>query len=96
MPVWHVYLVRTQRGTLYTGIATDVPRRYAEHVAGGPRAARYLRGNRPSALAFHTPIGNRALALRVEARLKRMTKTDKEAIVIAQPDTTALFLTLRL
>jgi predicted GIY-YIG superfamily endonuclease len=29
--MWHLYLVRTAGGRLYTGIATDVDRRLAEH-----------------------------------------------------------------
>ena len=32
---WFLYLVRTASGALYTGIATDVERRFAEHQAEG-------------------------------------------------------------
>ena len=41
---WSVYLVRCSDNSLYTGIATDVARRFAEHQAQGPKTARYLRG----------------------------------------------------
>jgi putative endonuclease len=34
MGCWYVYLIECRDGSLYTGIATDVDRRYAEHVAG--------------------------------------------------------------
>ncbi|MGH7734964.1 MAG: GIY-YIG nuclease family protein, partial [Gemmatimonadales bacterium] len=36
---WYVYLVRCGDGTLYTGVATDLARRVAEHNAG--RGAKY-------------------------------------------------------
>lgn len=88
--------MRTRRGALYTGIATDVTRRYAEHLAGGARAARYLRGDPPVGLAFHAAIGNRALALRAEARVKRLSKAAKEALVLAQPGQASLLASLSL
>jgi putative endonuclease len=36
---WTVYMVRAGNGALYTGIATDVARRLAEHAAGAGRGA---------------------------------------------------------
>ena len=39
---WHVYVVRAADGTLYTGIATDVDRRLAEHAG---KLAAYGVGN---------------------------------------------------
>ena len=45
--VWHLYLVRTREGDLYTGIAKDVERRIAEHERPGARGAKYLRGRGP-------------------------------------------------
>jgi putative endonuclease len=80
---WSVYIVRTRNGTLYTGIATDVERRYREHVAQGPRCARYLRAHRPAALVFAQEVGDHGLAARLEARLKRLTRRDKERLVVA-------------
>lgn len=32
--LWHLYLLRTASGMLYTGITTDVARRLAQHQAG--------------------------------------------------------------
>lgn len=85
MHQWHLYLIRTRLGTLYTGIATDVARRYDEHCAGGQTGAKYLRAKGPLAVVYQVPIGSRALALKVEHGLKRLTKTGKEAIVNEQP-----------
>ena len=34
---WSVYIIRCGDGSLYTGIATDVERRFGEHVSQGRR-----------------------------------------------------------
>ena len=89
-PAWHVYIVRTREGSLYTGVTTDVARRLAEHRAGGGRGARYLRGRAPLEVVYRRRLGGRGLALGVEARLKRRPRADKEAIVAARPSRRAL------
>ncbi|MEC7228299.1 MAG: GIY-YIG nuclease family protein [Candidatus Latescibacterota bacterium] len=38
--MWYLYIIRCGDDTLYTGITTDVARRFGEHECGGPRAAR--------------------------------------------------------
>ena len=81
---WCVYLVRCRDRALYTGIATDVPRRFAEHVREGGRGSKYLRGKGPLELVFVRAIGPKNLALRVESRLKKLRKTQKEALVDQQ------------
>jgi putative endonuclease len=75
--------VRTVTGALYAGITTDVKRRYQEHVAGGPKAARFLRANPPHDLVLKRRVGSRPLALKVEYRFKQLPKRHKEAIVRA-------------
>lgn len=80
-PAWSVYLVRCGDGSLYTGIATDVTRRLEEHRAGGTRGARYLRGRGPLALALARVVGTRAQALRLEARIKRLSRPKKELLI---------------
>jgi putative endonuclease len=78
---WHLYIVRTVKGALYAGIATNVRRRYQEHVSGSRKAAKFLRANPPSELVFKRRIGTRSLALKVEYRFKQLPKRRKEAIV---------------
>jgi putative endonuclease len=81
MPRWHVYFVRCRDGALYTGIATDVSRRLAEHEQGAGKGAKYLRGRGPLLLVLNKAVGRRGLALRVEARIKRLPKARKEELV---------------
>ena len=80
-PAWHVYIVRTRDGTLYTGVTTDVTRRLAEHRADRGRGARYLHGRAPLEIVYRRRLGDRGLALSVEWRLKRRPRADKQAII---------------
>lgn len=94
MAQWSLYLVRTRAGALYTGVAVDVARRLAEH--GGARGAKALRSRGPLALVYQVPIGERGLAQAVEARVKRLPRQRKEAIVACGPDRDALLAALGL
>lgn len=81
---WFVYMVRTASGALYTGISTDVPRRFSEHQAGAPKGARSLRGKGPLELAFSSPVGNRSQASRLEWHIKQWPRHRKEALVLGE------------
>ena len=83
-PIWSVYMIRTMDGRLYSGVSTDVSRRYGEHLAGGVRAAKYLKAHRPQALVFFQPIGSRSLAQKVEYRLKGLSRGQKETVIRRQ------------
>ncbi|HTR00051.1 MAG TPA: GIY-YIG nuclease family protein [Candidatus Acidoferrum sp.] len=77
---WFVYMLRTRNGTLYTGITTDLARRLREH-GEGKRGARSLRGKGPLQLVWHCEAANRSSASKLEARLKRLSRPNKERIV---------------
>lgn len=79
--MYHLYLIRCADNSLYTGIAADVARRFAEHEGGGPRCAKYLRGRGPLTLAFSCAVGDRAAASRAEYRVKRLPKARKEQLL---------------
>lgn len=83
MTEWSVYMVRTAEGALYTGISTDVERRFAQHAKG--LGAKFLRGRAPLELVYRLRIGDRSLAQRVEPRLKALSKAQKEALVAHRP-----------
>jgi putative endonuclease len=73
MAAWSVYLLRCSDGSIYTGIATDVTRRLAEHEAG-VQGAKYLRGRGPLEVVYQQEIGDRSLATRIEHRVKRFPR----------------------
>ncbi len=76
---WHVYVVRCADTTLYTGIATDLPARIAQHNAG--RGAKYTNGRRPVTLVYQEEAADRGAALRREHQIKRLTPQAKRALV---------------
>ena len=67
-PRWSVYLLRCGSGALYTGIATDVHHRLAEHRNG--QGAKYLRGKGPLRLVFEKAIGDKCYEICLEACAK--------------------------
>ncbi len=80
-PAWSIYLVRCADGSLYTGVATDVERRLEEHERGEGKGAKYLRGRGPLELVLEHNVGERGDALRLEARIKKLSRDRKELLV---------------
>lgn len=79
---WFVYILRCADNTFYTGIARDVERRLEEHNAG-TLGAKYTRPRRPVALVYHEAAPNRSAAARRECAIKRLSRSDKEALIAA-------------
>ncbi len=77
-PAW-VYLLRCGDGSLYTGWTVDLARRLASHQAG--TASRYTTSRRPVTLALALPMPDRSSARREEARIKRLDRAHKLALI---------------
>lgn len=69
---WAVYLIECADGRVYTGIARDPERRYAQHLSG--RGARFTRSNPPQRLLGWVWLADRGSALRLEIAWKRMPR----------------------
>lgn len=82
--MWQLYIIRCADNSLYTGITTDIERRFGEHNGNGGTAARYLRGKAPLQLVYTCSIGTRSAALKAEHRVKQLAKRDKERLVTGQ------------
>lgn len=83
---WWVYMILTSRNSLYTGISRDPQRRFAEHsdmYCGRPNAkgAKYFRSVEPVALVYTEEHTGRASASRREIQIKKLTKTQKCALI---------------
>ena len=74
-----VYLLRCADGSLYTGWTNDLPKRLAAHEAG--TASRYTRSRLPVALVAALEQPDRSAAMREEARIKRLSRPAKLALV---------------
>lgn len=81
MSPWSVYMVRCADGSLYTGIAIDVPKRVAAHNAG--KGAKYTRGRGPVQLVWSAVMESATDARQAERDLKQLTKAEKEALIAA-------------
>jgi len=81
MAQWSVYIVRCSDGALYTGIATDVRKRIAQHEQSNCKGAKYLRGKGPLQTVLVRTIGLKDLALRVESLIKKLPKVRKEKLI---------------
>ena len=84
-PLWFLYIVRGADKSLYTGITTDVSRRFSEHSGIGSgdtsRGAKALRGKQPLILEYTYQVGNRSEALKIEYQVKKLSKVKKEQLV---------------
>jgi putative endonuclease len=79
MPEAWVYLLSCRDGSLYTGWTVDLERRLARHHAG--TASRYTASRRPLDLALAIPMPSRTDARREEARIKRLPRAAKLALL---------------
>lgn len=73
-------MIRTKDGQLYTGITTDIQRRWQEH-SSGKGGARYFRAHKPESLCLIEQYPDRSSASRREAEIKKMPKPIKETLV---------------
>jgi putative endonuclease len=76
-----VYLLRCGDGTLYTGWTKDLEKRLRAHQAG--KGGRYTRSRLPVQLALAIPQADATAARREEARIKRLPRAAKQALLAA-------------
>ena len=81
MKKWSVYIIRCRDRSLYTGISTDVQRRFGEHISGGRTAAKYTRSFASTEPVYEIAIGKRSLAAKIEYRIKHLSRQKKEFII---------------
>lgn len=86
MDNWSVYILRNERNALYTGATSRLGRRLAEHRGKLARGAKFTRACQSLDLAYHCAVGPRSLALRIEAKIKKLQKRQKELLVSSEPE----------
>jgi putative endonuclease len=75
-------MVRCSDDSLYTGYATDLEKRLREHNGEGKGlGAKYTRGRRPVEMIYSRYFLSRSRAMREEAAIKQLTKTEKLELV---------------
>ena len=78
-----VYLLRCADGSLYCGWTVDVPKRVRAHATG--KASRYTAARRPHTLAAAWEVPTHTDARRLEARIKRLPRSEKLRLTDGAP-----------
>ncbi|MSO41969.1 MAG: GIY-YIG nuclease family protein [Solirubrobacterales bacterium] len=79
----YVYLLRCGDASLYCGWTFDLERRLEAHRSG--RGARYTRSRPPLELVAVIELPDPASARREEARIKRLTRSEKLELIAGNP-----------
>jgi putative endonuclease len=77
---WTVYILRCANGSLYTGITNDLKARLAAHNAG--RGAKYTAAFGPVELVWKKRKKNRSAASILEAAIKKLSRREKDALIV--------------
>lgn len=81
-PEYFVYLIECSDGSLYTGITTDVERRFREHTEG--KGGRYMSSRKVVRVAYSETCPDRSSALKREAEIKRLPREKKLNLIKAR------------
>jgi putative endonuclease len=92
---WYVYMIQASDGSLYTGITTDVSRRFQEHLGGSEsgklgvkkglkKGAKYFQGRKPEKVVYTEQGHDRSSASKREAEIKRLRREQKLELVAGQ------------
>ena len=81
MSIYYTYILLCEDGSYYTGITTDLRRREAEHLAAGKKSAGYTRSHRAVRMLGAWQSESRSAALKLEFRIKQLTKPQKEKLI---------------
>jgi len=76
---WSVYIILCTDDSLYTGITTDVSRRFAQHA--GQKGAKYFRGRQPKQLIYVETGHSRSSAGKREITIKKLKRLEKLQLV---------------
>lgn len=78
---YFVYIVECSDKSYYTGITTNLKKRIKEHNGLLKGGAKYTRGKDPVVLKFFEQYKTRSLALKREAEIKKMERSEKQALI---------------
>ncbi len=82
-PSYYVYLLECADATIYTGVTTDVARRFSEHQQGS--GARYTRARKACRILYAEKQKTRSLAQKREAEIKSWPRAKKLELIRSKP-----------
>lgn len=84
--MYYTYMVRCKDNSIYTGITTDLKRRFSEHQAKNEKCAKYTMNHTVLKLEAAWESETRSTASKLEYNLKKLTKAQKESIIKGTAD----------
>jgi putative endonuclease len=79
---WQVYIVLCSDNTFYTGITTDLQRRFNQHASG--RGAKYFRGRQPVKVVYQESGHTHSTASKREVEIKTLARVDKRILITSE------------
>ena len=79
--LYYVYIIRCIDGSLYTGITTDIQRRFSEHTSRRSSGEKYTRSRRPVSIESTWICCGRSTASKLEYAIKKLTRQNKENLI---------------
>ncbi len=76
---WFVYIIECSDKSLYTGSTNDISARFKRHKEG--KGAKYTRSRGVKRLVYTQKFRNRSAALKKEAAIKRLTRSEKLMLI---------------
>jgi putative endonuclease len=76
---WQVYIILCSDDSLYTGITTDIQRRFDQHASD--RGAKYFRGRQPLKVVYREDGHTHNSAARREREIKNLERSGKLALI---------------
>ena len=80
--MYYVYMLRCADNSIYTGITTDINRRISEHLKKDEKCAKYTKHHTVKKVECYWETENRVLASKLEFHIKRLSKLNKESLII--------------
>ncbi len=77
--MYFVYILECKDKSLYTGITTDVARRFKQHKNG--KGGHYTSSREVTAILYKEEHPDRSSALKREAQIKRLSREEKLELV---------------
>ena len=76
---YYVYMLLTERNTLYCGYTDDVEKRFKAPLEG--HGAKYTRANKPVKIVWQKEFNTKSEAQKEEYRIKRLPRAEKEKFI---------------
>ena len=77
--MYYVYLIQCEDGSIYTGITTNLERRFKEHK--GKAGGHYTRAHKVEKILYTEKYPTRSEALKRESQIKKLRREKKLKLI---------------